>query len=212
MPSASSPRGQYGSGYLDLRAQSRFPSERVERQTLGRYQTLDALVTDLSSVTPDMKPGQVHDLIVRILHDLAEDKATWMVHSIRKRQLYGINQLGAWTAEGAIAQIDEVVPALMKRLLPRSNPRQQIHSRFFQVFQQRVPDGVEDAQRSAERWSDAREHWYREVAFLQFPQPDVLLEQARPRPTVHWSLEGHRSPSPLSEMSLSPCSPVPPGS
>lgn len=46
------------------------------------------------------------------LHRLAEVKATWLVNSIRLRKVFGINQLGAWKAEGAISQIDEVVPDL----------------------------------------------------------------------------------------------------
>jgi hypothetical protein len=190
-------REQYNADYLALTAQSRFPNDRVWRQTIGRYKTLENVVADLSTIVPGTKPMKVHDRIVGILHKLAEDKATWMVNSIKKRRDFGINQLGEWSAQGAIAQIDEIVPELMKGLFPRTSPPPQIHGRFFQVFGQIAPDGVVDPQRSAERWREAREHWYRDVAILELPRPEVLLEQIplgvglllRERPKVLWSLD-----------------------
>jgi hypothetical protein len=193
-------REQFETDYLALRVQVDKLTDRAWRLAIGRCKTLEALVADLGSITAGMKPMQVQEVVVGILHELAEDKATWMVNSIKKRRLYGINELGEWSAEGAIAQIDEVVPVLMKGLFSKARPTPQIHGRFFQVFQvfrQLVSDDVVDPQRNAARWRVARAHWYQDVAILEFPGPEVLLEQisqgmdplSRERPKVLWSLD-----------------------
>jgi hypothetical protein len=185
-------RERYDSDYRDLRAQRLFTSEQVERQTIGRYQTLNLLVGDLSFIMADMKPSQVQDIIEKTLHALAEAKATWIVNSIKKRRLYGINQLGEWTAEGAIAQIDDVVPDLVK-VSSRLKPSPQVHSCFFQVFRF-TPDDMVDVQRSAECWRSDPERWFREVAIVHFAEREVMsmhnYQWLSLQPTVLWSQEG----------------------
>lgn len=182
-----------------LRGEHRFTSDQAERHTIGRYQALEYLATELSSVATGMRPAQVHQVILRALHRLAEAKASWLVNSIRKRKLYGINQLGEWTAEGAIAQVDELVPQLYGLLLVRLTPLPGMHSQYFHLWKPLTPDEVNDLQRSATRWAWAREHWYREVAILEYGDENVTPEQCyqglgligrRGGPQVFWSLDG----------------------
>jgi hypothetical protein len=169
--------GRFEEEAIALRAPRSFASERLEWQTIGRYQTLEHLAADLSSITDDMKPGQVREVVLNQLDRLAEAKVTWLVSHIRMRGRTGINQLGEWKAEGAIAQIDAVVPHLYRLLATRGNPTPRTHGRYFQVFRRLAPDGVDDLQRIATRWAWARERWYGEVAILGYDDAPVLPDQ-----------------------------------
>jgi hypothetical protein len=192
-------RERYEKLSVALRGESQFQSDQAERRTIGRYQALEYLAANLSSIVAGMRPAQVHEVILRELHRLAEAKATWLVNSIRKRREYHINELGEWTAEGAIAQIDEMVPELCGLLLPRLTPAPRIHSRYFQLWKPLAPDGVDDLQRIATRWAWAREHWHREVAILEFDDENVSIDRCyqvialagrRGGPRLLWSLDG----------------------
>ena len=192
-------RERYERKSLALRGERLFTSDQAERHTLGRYQALEYLAANLSSIVVGMRPAQVHEIILRELHRQASAKATWLVNSIRKRRFYNINQLGEWTAEGAIAQIDEMVPELCGLLLPRLTTVPRIHSRYFQVWKPLAPAGVDDLQRIATRWTWAREHWHREVAILEFGDENVTPDQCLQGlglvgrsggPRLLWSLDG----------------------
>ena len=95
-------RGTYEAQALTLKKQTRFASEREERQTFGRIQTLERVATELSVIDESTKPAYVQAVIESLLALLAEHKATWIVKYIRERRRHGINALGEWTAEGAI--------------------------------------------------------------------------------------------------------------
>ena len=192
-------REHYNQKYLALYFQRHFTSDRDERQAIGRRKTLDALVHDLEPIVPGMRPAQVGERVLRILDRLAEDKATWLVNSIKKRHQFHINELGEWTAEGAIAQIDEVIPELLHGLAARSSPAPQVHGRFFQFFGQLAPFEEIDVRRWQERWNgDCRGDWYQDVAICCVRQPDTLPEQlvralgpgSHERPTMLWMREG----------------------
>jgi len=182
-----------------LREERLFTSDQAERHTIGRYQALEYLAANLSSIVVGMRPAQVHEAILRELHRLAEAKATWLVNSIRNRRQYHINELGEWTAEGAIEQIDEMAPQLRALLIPRLTPTSGVHGRYFQVFQRLYPLGGTDPRRHATRWTWARQRWYQEVAILEFGEEDVTAEQVHLRlglvgrregPQVFWSVNG----------------------
>jgi len=172
-------RGQFEATELSLRARRVFPNEREERQVIGRYQTLAGVANDLAVVNEYMKPAQFQPLIEGVLDRLGEQKASWMVNYIRERQKHGINQLGEWMAEGAIAQIDEVVRQLMARLsLKWHTSSTKMHGRYFHVYHSLDLDTMSDTAIGMQRWlSPECAQWYQEVAIIQVAQPEHQLEE-----------------------------------
>jgi len=172
-------RGELEARWLSLRAQCRFPNEREERQVIGRYQTLEAVVDDLATVNESMKPAQLRPLIEGVLDRLGERKAGWMVYYVRERQRHGINQLGEWTAEGAIAQIDEIVVQLLARLSPKWHTAStKLHGRYFQVYHCLNLAAMLDSEIGKRHWlSPERDQWFQEVAIIQVEQPQHQLEE-----------------------------------
>lgn len=169
---------RYERDALTLRAQHAFASEREERQVIGRYQTLEGVALDLAPITSEMKAARVQVIIESVLERLAEHKVTWLLNSIRKRTSYGINELGEWTAEGAIAQIDDMVPELCTRLSPQWNLTSIRHGRYFQVYHSTDLAAMHDLTLGEQRWKGSeREQWFREVAILKVSHLEHQLEE-----------------------------------
>src|SRR2546421_8125619 len=145
-------RGRYEAQALTLKKQTRFASEREERQTFGRIQTLERVATELSVIDESTKPAYVQAVIESLLALLAEHKATWIVNYIRERRRHGINELGEWSAEGAISQIDEISLELCARLSPNWNLSSKRHGQYFHVYQSLELTTLMDAMVVGERW------------------------------------------------------------
>ena len=163
---------------LALRKQTRFASEREERQTYGRIETLERVASELSSIQEDMKPARVQAVVEGILALLSEHKATWIVNYIRERRRLGINELGEWTAEGCIGQIDDICRQLCSRLSPNWNQASfKRHGQYFHVYHSLELE-ARDTQLAEERWrGPERRQWYKEVAIIQVEPGSDQLEQ-----------------------------------
>lgn len=171
-------RGRYEAQALSLKKQTRFASERKERQTFGRIQTLERVATELSAIDENTKPARVQAVIESVLALLAEHKATWIVNYIRERQRHGINELGEWTAEGAISQIDEISLELCSRLSPNWNLSSKRYGQYFHVYHSLELTTLMDAMVVGERWrSPERNQWYREAAIIKAEQAGDKLRQ-----------------------------------
>jgi hypothetical protein len=171
-------RQRYERDALLLRAQHAFASEREERQFIGRYQMLERVALDLAPITSEMKAKRVQGIIEGVLEQLAEQKVTWLVNSIRRRTYYGINELGEWTAEGAIAHIDAIVPELCARLSPQWNLTSRRHGHYFQVFHSTDLDTILDPAIGERRWHGLeQELYYKEVAIIKVARSETQLEE-----------------------------------
>jgi hypothetical protein len=199
-------RERYGQCATALYFQRQFTGERQERQVIGRRKTLEALVQSLEPIVPGMGPARVGELVLSVLDKLAEDKATWLINSIKRRREFHINELGEYTAEGAIAQIDEVIPELLAGLATRTSPVPQVHGRYFQVYRQPTPVEQIDVCLWQERWyGDRRGDWFLDVAIVCVEQPGLALEQLfqtlcfqlREKPTVRWLRQGMSNAAPV---------------
>lgn len=172
-------RGTYEAQALSLKKQTRFASEREERQTYGRIQTLKRVATELSAIDESTKPARVQAVIEGVLALLAEHKATWIVNYIRERRRCGINELGEWTAEGAMSQIDEIALELCARLSPDWNLSSFIErqGQYFHVYH-RLETNPMDAEVGGKHWcSPEREQWYKDVAIIRVEQAGDQLGQ-----------------------------------
>jgi hypothetical protein len=172
-------RERYRGEALTLRKQTRFSSDREERQTFGRIETLERVADELSTIAEGMKPTRVQAVVEGILALLAEHKATWIVNYIRERRRFGINELGQWTGEGAIGQIDEISVQLCSRLSPAwnlSSPQRQ--GKYYHVYHSLDLATTLDVEQVKERWrSQEQAQWYREVAIIQVEQASGQVEQ-----------------------------------
>jgi len=171
-------RQRYERDALTLRAQQVFASEREERQVSGRYQVLERVALDLVSIIHKMKAARVQMIIEGVLEYLAEQKATWLVNSIRRRSTDTSDELGAWLAKGAIAQIDAIVPELCARLSLQWNLTSRMHECYFHVYHSTDLAALLDPAIGKQRWQGpGREQYYREVAIIKVPRSEHQLEE-----------------------------------
>ncbi len=170
-------RERYEREAIALRTQHTFANERQERQIIGRYQTLERVALNLAAITAEMKAARVQAIIEHVLEQEASQKVTWLVNSIRRRRDYGINELGEWMAEGAIAQIDKIVPELCARLSPQWNLTSRRHGHYFHVYHSTNLAAMRDSAMGEQHWNGPeREEWYREVAIIKVGQLEQQLE------------------------------------
>jgi len=178
-------RDQYQQSYLALKRSHRYPSEREERRALGRAEVLDRFIESSVTLSADWSAARVQILIEHLLARFAEQKKGWLLNSIRERRQHGINELGEWTAEGAILQIDEIAPRLFPLLSAQWNASSvQKHGQYFQVFQSAdLFTTLRDTEEGRLRWiGPERSQWYQEVALVkvEVSPPTIIaaLEEA----------------------------------
>jgi hypothetical protein len=140
---------------------------------------LEEVVSLLSPIVATMEPKPLQIRIDYLFSRLADEKVTTLVNWIRWRQRYGINQLGEWTAEGTIAQIDEIVADVRARLSKQwqedTSPKK--YGPYFQLYH-----GADQAARvtldvGIQRWRGSEQSlWYKEAAILK-SYNDLPLER-----------------------------------
>ena len=172
-------REQYESASRAFHARRGFPTERDERQVIGRYKTLDWVIGNMTAIREGMKPTEWQPLVEDLLDRLVEDKATWIVNFIRERRKHGINELGEWMAEGAIAQIDEIAMQLLARLSPRWHKASTKNlGRIFHVYHSLRLDTLVDIAIGKHQWfGSERAQWYQEVALIRLAKAEDQLEE-----------------------------------
>jgi hypothetical protein len=184
-------REQFEATALTLKTQRGFLSEREERQAIGRYQTLESVAQHMAAINANMKSSQVQQVIEGILDQLGSAKATGIVNCIRERRKYGINELGEWMTEGAIAQINEIIVQFFALLPPKWHTAGTAkHGRFFHVYHGQDLDALRDTEIGKQHWfSPERAQWYQEVAIIEVKQPEQQLEEVY-RLTNHIDRDG----------------------
>lgn len=170
---------EFASLALALQKQRGFATEREERHVIGRYQTLESVAKRMAAINATMKPAQVQRIIEEILDQLGSAKARGIVNCIRERRKNGINELGEWTAEGAIVEIDKIVVQFFA-LLPSKwhTASTKKHGCFFHVYHSQDLDTLRGTEIGKRHWfSPERAQWYQEVAIIEVKQPEQQLEE-----------------------------------
>ena len=175
----------------------------------GQQRILEMVTDRLFSMRTDMEPVQVQRKVVSLLNWLVGQKVCWMSGQHRRRSSH--NPQKAWRVEGAIAQIDEIIPQLYRLLSPDWKSSSTLHGLAFQVFHRRDLDWTCTTDTACQRWcGPQREQWYQEVAIIQLTQAHDQLNKVF-RVTNHidqpwtrnrevaWSLDMHAFTSRLTQ-------------
>lgn len=178
-------RDQYQKTSLALKRSHCSSSEREVRQALGRAEVLDHFIESSVTLSADWPAARVQMLIEHLLAGFAEQKKGWLLNSSRERRQHSSNELSEWTVEGAILQIEEIVPRLFSLLSAQWNASSlQKHGRYFQVFQSAdFFTTLRDTEEGRLRWiGSERSRWYQEVALvkIEVSSPTIIaaLEEA----------------------------------
>ena len=185
---------QCKSKYLLLYAQRISKEDKEAYQRFGRIEVLSWVVQNLQSLDITMKPATWTPRIEALLDSLGEDKVDWLVTNVRERRAHDLNQLAEYKAEGAIAQIDEIVEQVFERL-PRKwyETSSMRKGRFFHMYQSLTPGVLIDKETGIQRWfAPEREQCYQEVALIQVKESENQLASVyklTSRPAWHQSQE-----------------------
>lgn len=153
--------------------------ERTDWQTIGRYWTLEDIASQLSAITSVTPPSQIQTEVENLLDTLAEKKAYWLRVGIKKCHP-DLLLTWEWTAEGAVAQIDDLVPELWNLLSPQWRCSDKKHGQYYHIYHAVDHEAMLDIQVGIHRWASAqRAQFYREVALLKVERQSPLNEVLR---------------------------------
>jgi hypothetical protein len=154
----------------DLR--SSYPQDVYDTwYTFGRYTLLEEMVRFLNTISK-MKPGLIHSHIERLLDHFTEKKCNWMIHIRNRSSSLKLSPEGE--AEGAIRQIDALIPELWELLSPQWRKTEKKYGNFFSVYHWiKNYQDILDIQKC---WwcSQERSQFYEEVAILKAPLEEVF--------------------------------------
>jgi hypothetical protein len=150
--------------------------ERLYQYRLGLKRMLVVVITRLSPIIAERESTQVETQVVSLLNWLVAQKVCWMSGKLRRGTAHDEQKI--WRMEGAIAQIDALIPELCSVLSPRWKSSPAWHGKAFQVYHSRdLVVGYTATDIACQRWCGSqRKQWYQEVAIVRLKRAENQLE------------------------------------